>query len=134
MRLKIKPRAQLVERGVVCPGTCCIEHRYRATPPIFWVSLLLYLQGPGQLLLTFISLPIKVEINQEFPHNLLRDAGNTRTRAHTWPQREVNLCAEVSTNSISQVMCTKDVRWRGNAVDVVVCASACVCVSLTAQR
>lgn len=77
MQLKIKPTVQPVERGVVCPGTFRIEDHFRATLPIFWVSLLLYLQGPDQLLLTFISLPIKGEINQESPHNLLRDAGNT---------------------------------------------------------
>lgn len=60
---------------------------FRATLPVFWVSLPRYLRGPDQLLLTFISLPIKGEINQESPHNLLRDAGNTHAYAHAHKHR-----------------------------------------------
>lgn len=92
MQLKIKPTAQQVERRVACPGACQSKDHFRATLPIFWVSLLLYLRGPDQLLLTFISLPIKGEINQESPHNLLRDAGNTRTYMHTEEVGHMRTC------------------------------------------
>lgn len=110
----------------------------------FWVSRLLYLQGPDQLLLTFISLPIKGEINQDSPHNLLRDAGYT----HRSSRRKVcgRRCALKPAAPLyaCKVLCTCRVTWviyalrmSGGEELLRVCVSACLCVCFsdsTAER
>lgn len=75
----------------MCPGARLSEDHFAARLAVFWVSVPRYLGGPDQLLLTFISLPIKGEINQESPHNLLRDAGSTHTQSRRGSGKRADL-------------------------------------------